>query len=224
MKGRGAVVCEEIVDEASGETRYKILVSYCSLTRGGSKTVRTCWHCIVLSAIRSVSVWYLHPLQLRHSDLGIGSWEPHVPAETATSSTFNLQTLDSQSYLRSEVSSLRGPFKPRDRGTGMRWNVILDPKSHVRHMVSFAALLDSVTSRAIPTGCDRRGTRPRGGEPSGEWAYCWRDLYGLQRGLHADFSRGQDCRHRRVSRSSGAEDHTEGVGRTYLAHGLSGWI
>lgn len=27
MKGKGAVVCEEIVDEPSGETRFKILVS-----------------------------------------------------------------------------------------------------------------------------------------------------------------------------------------------------
>lgn len=27
MKGRGAVVCEEVVDELSGETRFKILVS-----------------------------------------------------------------------------------------------------------------------------------------------------------------------------------------------------
>ena len=27
MKGKGAVVCEEVVDKASGETRFKILVS-----------------------------------------------------------------------------------------------------------------------------------------------------------------------------------------------------
>ena len=27
MKARGAVVCEEMIDEASGETRFKILVS-----------------------------------------------------------------------------------------------------------------------------------------------------------------------------------------------------
>lgn len=26
MKGKGAVVCEEVVDEASGETRFKIIV------------------------------------------------------------------------------------------------------------------------------------------------------------------------------------------------------
>ena len=36
MKGKGAVVCEEVVDEASGETRFKIIVSSNSAQRNNA--------------------------------------------------------------------------------------------------------------------------------------------------------------------------------------------
>lgn len=36
MKGRGAVVCEEVVDEDSGEVRFKILVSIAEKTRNNT--------------------------------------------------------------------------------------------------------------------------------------------------------------------------------------------